>query len=91
MAVVAGTDALWITSEDSGRLTRVNPHSNEVIEEIKVGAKPVRLAVGEGGVWTLNGDGTVTRVDPETNKVAATIAIGAETILRFGVPLSTCR
>jgi virginiamycin B lyase len=78
-AVEAGSDALWITSQDSGRLTRVNPHSNEVVEEITVGPKPVRLAVGEGGVWTLNGDGTVSRVDPETNKVVATIAVGGDT------------
>ena len=59
------------------RLTRVNPHTNEIVETIEVGPKPGRLAVGEGGVWTLNrGNGTVTRVDPETNKVVATITIG---------------
>lgn len=78
-AVVFGADALWITSEDgkAGWLTRVNPHNNEIVEAIEVGQKPGRLAVGEGGVWTLNrGNGTVTRVDPATNKVVATIAIG---------------
>ena len=62
-------------------LTRVNPHTNEVVEEIAVGPKPGRLTVGEGGVWTLNrgigGQGsTVTRVDPATNKVVATITVG---------------
>ena len=34
-AVVAGDDALWVTSGKSGTLTRVNPHSNEVVEIIK--------------------------------------------------------
>jgi YVTN family beta-propeller protein len=84
-AVAFGEDALWITSEDgkpstglsAGRLTRVNPHNNEIVEVIEAGPKPGRLTVGEGGVWTLNrGNGTVTRVDPVTNKVVATIAIG---------------
>ncbi|MEW6321214.1 MAG: hypothetical protein AB1635_08995 [Acidobacteriota bacterium] len=75
----SGADALWVTSEEAGRLTRVNPHNNVVEEEIRVGPKPVRLAVGEGGVWTLNGDGTVTRVDPKANKVVATIALGVDT------------
>lgn len=82
-AVVFGDDALWITSEDGsaskGKLTRVNPHNNEIVEVIEVGPKPGRLAVGEGGVWTLNrGNGTVTRVDPASNKVVATIQVGAD-------------
>ena len=78
-AVAFGDDALWITSEDGqSSSTRVNPHNNEIVETIEVGPKPGRLAVGEGGVWTLNrGDGSVTRVDPATNKVVATIPIGA--------------
>ena len=83
-AVVFADDALWVTSDGDaakGRLTRVNPHTNGVIEVIEVGPKPGRLAVGEGGVWTLNrghggNGGTVTRVDPATNKVVATITIG---------------
>ena len=84
-AVVLADDTLWITSDDgspatplrAGRLTRVNPHNNEIVETIEVGPKPGRLAVGEGGVWTLNrGNGTVSRVDPATNKVVATITIG---------------
>ncbi len=83
-AVAFNDDTLWITSEDgpstslrAGTLTRVNPHNNEVVEVIVVGPRPGRLAVGEGGVWTLNrGNGTVTRVDPATNKVVATITVG---------------
>ncbi len=77
-AVAFGEDALWITS-DNGKLTRINPHNNEIVEVIAVGPKPGRLAVGAGGVWTLNrGNGTVTRVDPATNKVVATIPVGAD-------------
>ena len=56
-----------------------------MVEAITVGSNPGRLAVGEGGVWTLNrGDAggtgpraaTVSRVDPKTNKVVATIPVG---------------
>jgi len=78
-AVGTGPDALWITSEEAGRLTRVNPHNTEVVAEVRVGPRPRRLAIGEGGVWTLNGDGTVSRVDPGTNKLVATIAVGRDT------------
>jgi len=92
-AVVFGEDALWVTSacEPAGGgnpakvacnvLTRVNPHNNGVVEVIEVGPNPARVAVGEGGVWTLNrgkgGSGaTVSRVDPGSNKVVATINLG---------------
>ena len=80
-AVVFSDDALWITSEGgkTGQLTRVNPHNNEIVEVVEVGPKPGRLAVGEGGVWTLNrGNGTVSRVDPATNKVVATVTVGED-------------
>ena len=92
-SVVFSDDALWVTSEDEekkGRLTRINPHNNEIVEVVEVGPKPGRLAVGEGGVWTLNrGNGTVTRVDPATNKVVATIPVGedaakGEVVAAFG-------
>ena len=44
---------------------------------IAVGPAPRFLAVGEGGVWTLNqGDGSVSRIDPKTNEVVATIEVG---------------
>jgi virginiamycin B lyase len=56
----------------------VNPHTTVVGETVKVGPKPGRLAVGEGGVWVLNrGDGSVSRIDPTTAKVVATIAVDA--------------
>ena len=43
---------------------------------MKVGPRPGRLAVGEGGVWVLNrGDGSVTRIDPKTARWSATIAV----------------
>ena len=57
-------------------VTRVNAHTNAVVETVKVGPRPGRIAVGEGGVWVLNrGDGSVTRIDPKTTKVVATIAV----------------
>lgn len=79
MSVEGTKDALWVTSQDAGRLTRVNPYNTEVDAIVTVGSRPGRAAIGEGAVWVLNGDGTVTRVDPKTNKVAATITIGGDT------------
>jgi len=76
-AAAFGDEALWITSTQKNLVTRVDPHTNLVVETIPVGPAPRFLATGEGSVWTLNqGDGTVSRIDPKTNKVVATIEVG---------------
>ena len=58
-------------------MTRVDPHTNLIVETIAVGKAPRFIAAGAGAVWTLNqGDGSVSRIDPATNKVVATIEVG---------------
>jgi YVTN family beta-propeller protein len=72
-----GEDAVWVTSTDRGTVTRVDPHTNLIVETIPVGTSPRFIATGAGAVWTLNqGDGNVSRIDPKTNKVTATIDVG---------------
>ena len=72
-----GEDAVWVTSTEKGTVTRVDPHTNLIVETIPVGKSPRFIAVGAGTVWTVNqGDGSVSRIDPKTNKVAATIEVG---------------
>jgi len=72
-----GEDALWVTSSERNIVSRVDPHTNLVVETIAVGKTPRFIAAGGGAVWTLNqGDGSVSRIDPATNKVVATIEVG---------------
>src|SRR5438874_2214869 len=72
-----GDDAIWATSTDKSVVTRVDPHTNLIVETIPVGKSPRFVAAGAGSVWTLNqGDGSVSRIDTKTNKVTATIEIG---------------
>ena len=62
-ALAAGNDAVWVTSVTTDVVTRINGHTNVLVETIKVGRGPVAIAFGEGSIWTLNGgDGTVTRI-----------------------------
>ena len=56
----------------------IDPETSRVVADVAVGARPIAVAVGEGGVWVANADdGTVSRIDPETLKVAKTIGIGS--------------
>jgi len=54
--------------------------SGEKVESyVRVGRRPVAVAVGEGGVWVANSEsGTVTRLDPATGKFVDTIGVGAD-------------
>jgi len=57
----------------------IDPKTNQVVDDVEVGASPVAVAVGEDGVWVANAeDGTVSRIDPKTRKVVKTIGIGAD-------------
>ena len=72
-AIVHGHGSLWVANTEDETLSRVDPHTREVVATIGVGPA-VDLAVGRDAVWTANGiDGTVGRIDPAVNARIATI------------------
>ena len=78
-AIVAGAGALWVSSEESGTVTRIDPRSGAVVRVIAVGNGPSALAVGEGAVWVANRhDGTLSRIDPARNVESGIEEIGGE-------------
>ena len=59
---------MWVTNRFDGTISRIDPDSGEVVEEIPVGLDPRGIAVGFGSVWVaLAGSNQVVRIDPETN------------------------
>src|SRR5215217_2377736 len=67
-------------SEDRN-LTRVDPETNRVVEEIPIEAHSQyggagNVAVGEGAVWMLSEDGKLLKVDPATNEIVAMVDVG---------------
>jgi DNA-binding SARP family transcriptional activator len=59
----------------------VDPQGSRVVGHVRVGRRPVALAVGHGSVWVANtDDGTVSRIDPDRSEVIRTIGIGAPAI-----------
>ena len=54
----------------------IDPKTNRVVDDIRVGNSPSRVAVAAGAVWVLNGDDrTVSRIDLATRAVR-TVAVG---------------
>jgi YVTN family beta-propeller protein len=57
----------------------VDPKKGRVVSVVRVGVRPVAVAIGEGAVWVANADdGTIYRIDPKTRTVVHTIGVGAD-------------
>src|SRR5207245_10021618 len=79
--------SVWVLSKE-GIVSRIDPESNKVLAEIRVGPPRERfpyvdldsytgLAVGEGSAWITESkaEGNLIRVDVETKQAVATIPV----------------
>jgi tRNA A-37 threonylcarbamoyl transferase component Bud32 len=74
--IAAGEDAVWIVGLEDDLVRRIDPATNAVSKEFRVGRIPEALGVGAGAVWvTSSRDGTVTRFDTATSNIK-TIDVG---------------
>jgi YVTN family beta-propeller protein len=56
----------------------IDPETGEIVRAIPVGARPTRIAVGEGALWTANFTGrTLSRIDPDRSVVVSTLGTDA--------------
>jgi YVTN family beta-propeller protein len=76
-SLAVGEGAVWVTTFDEDKLSRVDPATNTVVADIPVGTNPEGIAVTPGAVWVSNHrGGSIWRIDPETNAVVAKIEVG---------------
>jgi virginiamycin B lyase len=72
--VRAGYGGVWVAVPERDAVLHIDPRDGSVVAEIRVGATPRFMAIGEGSVWAMNeADGTVSRIDPATDSVVATV------------------
>src|SRR5207248_7841386 len=81
-AIVAVAVAL---APSGGTIIRVAPnsvaaidtHTNRVVGQVSVGARPGAIAFGSGSLWVANvDDQTISRVDPRTLRTVGAITVG---------------
>jgi YVTN family beta-propeller protein len=87
LVVVAGAGAwLAFSPGDSSRAAGVSPNSlavidprtNAIADEVRLGGLPGAVAIGEDAVWVANfQDQVVARIDPDARAVSRTYAVGA--------------
>jgi YVTN family beta-propeller protein len=70
-------ESVWVSHYPENAITRIDPKTNKVVEQVKVGKNPCAgLAAGAGSLWVPNcGDQTVSRIDLKSGKVTATFAL----------------
>jgi len=83
VSIAARDGAVWVTSQDTGELLRVDPGDDRLSRAIAIGQSPDGLAVGAGSVWVADAGGTVSRFDPRTGKVRTIKVSGAPVGVAF--------
>jgi DNA-binding beta-propeller fold protein YncE/predicted Ser/Thr protein kinase len=78
LRVAAGAQAVWVTSEKDGTLTRLDPETGEAIgKPRKLGKGIAGVAVGGKWIWATNKRrGELLRIDPRSGRVLKTIDVG---------------
>jgi streptogramin lyase len=78
LRVAAGKEAIWVTSEPDGTLTRLDPESGEPVgRPLRLGAGIAGVAIGAGSVWVTDpARGQLLQVNPDSGAVAKRIEVG---------------
>jgi streptogramin lyase len=78
LRIAADDEAIWVTSQPDGTLTRLNPESGEAVgRPFQLGAGISGVAVGAGSVWVSDPPrGEVLRVDPRSGEVVNRVKVG---------------
>jgi YVTN family beta-propeller protein len=78
LRIATSPEAIWVTSEKDGTLTRLDPESGDSVgEPIQLGPGIAGVAFGEGAVWVTDPPrGQLLRIDPDSGEVTARIPVG---------------
>jgi ABC-type transport system substrate-binding protein/DNA-binding SARP family transcriptional activator len=72
-----GDGSVWAVNGTGGTVSRINPATHAVVQQILVGTDPAAVTVAGGDVWVANsGDGTVSRISAAAGRAVDTIQVG---------------
>ena len=72
-----GDGSVWAVDRTGGTVSRIDPATHAVVQQIPVGADPAAVTVAGGDVWVANsGDGTVSRINAAAGAVVQKIPVG---------------
>ena len=72
-----GDGSVWAVNGTGGTVSRIDPATHAVVQQVQVGVNPAAVTVTGGDVWVTNsGDGTVSRINAAAGAVVQTITVG---------------
>jgi YVTN family beta-propeller protein len=82
-----GAGSVWAVDSTGGTVSRINPATHAVVQQIPVGSDPVAVTVTGQDVWVANsGDGTVSRINAAADTMVQTIPVGNVPVAIVGGP-----
>jgi YVTN family beta-propeller protein len=76
-----GDGSVWAVDSADGTLSRIDPATHAVIDQIPVGSAPTAVTVTRGNAWVADsGDATVSQVSVAAGKVVRTIPVGNQPV-----------
>lgn len=67
--IAATEEAVWVTNNEATTVSRIDPATNEVVENIDIGGQVVGIDATDDAVWVANTEAdTVVRVDAATGE-----------------------
>lgn len=77
--VVAGAGSIWVPTDDTGAIARIDPVTNHIMASIHVDPGSYYLAFGLGSLWAVSSKTqSLQQIDPRTNSVVRTVALGKQ-------------
>jgi len=72
-----GDGSVWAVDGTGATVSRIDPATHAVVQQIPVGTDPAAVTVAGQDVWVVNsGDGTVSRINAAAGAVVQTITVG---------------
>jgi streptogramin lyase len=78
-ALAAGSDSVWMFTDNRTTLSRIDPDQNAIVAELRLPAGCSAVAFGETALWAAcPADDRVLRIDPQNNLVDKRITVSAQ-------------
>jgi virginiamycin B lyase len=88
LAITSSPDSVWVLTDDKTTLTRIDPDTNAIVSEVRLGAACRSVSFADSSLWvTCPSEKRIVRINPQTNLVTARIEVTPEPVsLAYGGP-----
>jgi virginiamycin B lyase len=80
-AIASSPDSIWVLTDDKTTLTRIDPDTNSIVSEMRLGASCRSVTFAVDSLWVIcSGEKRIIRINPQTNVVTTRIEVTPEPV-----------